>query len=425
MAGPAASWLEAANRPDCDFPIQNLPYGIFSPASDPRPRAGIAIGDQVLDLARLEGLGMLGSEGPSLFDSASLNRFMAEGPAAWQRVRHAVTAFLSADADDPDGRRQGALHPLSTVTAHLPAAIGGYTDFYAARAHAERVGALFRGADKALPANWLHMPIAYNGRASAVVVSGTPVHRPSGQIVEAAKIEAAGAAPAPVHKPSARLDFELELAALIGVPSRLGAPVPVSRAEDHLFGLVLMNDWSARDIQQWEYVPLGPFNGKNFATTISPWVVPMAALAPFRVRGPEQSPAPLPYLRQEEPRGLALDLAAAIAVEGGAPETVSRVNAKDLYWSFAQQVAHHTVAGCDLRTGDLIGSGTISGPAADAAGCLLELTANGRRPVTLADGTCRSFLEDGDRVILTGHGQGDGYRVGFGAATGQVLAAVS
>jgi fumarylacetoacetase len=305
---------------------------------------------------------------------------------------------------------------MAEAELHLPLEIPGYTDFYSSKEHATNVGSMFRDPKNALLPNWLHVPIAYNGRASSVVVSGTLIRRPLGQTK-------APDAEAPTFGPSRKLDFELETAFVVGAGNALGEPIPVAEAERHIFGLVLLNDWSARDIQQWEYVPLGPFNSKSFATSISPWIVTLDALAPFRVAGPEQSPAPLPYLAQTGARGIDLRLEIALAAAGEPPATISRTNARYLYWSMAQQLAHHTVSGCSTRVGDLMASGTISGPTPDSLGSLLELAGNGRKPLVLPGGAQRSFLEDGDEVAMTGWCQGDGYRVGFGEVRGRIVAA--
>jgi fumarylacetoacetase len=300
----------------------------------------------------------------------------------------------------------------------LPVEIGDYTDFYSSKDHASNVGAMFRGPEHALPPNWLHLPIAYHGRASSVVVSGVDLHRPRGQT----KAETASE---PSFGPSQAVDFELEMGYFIGEGNRLGEPIAIGRAMEHLFGLVLVNDWSARDIQRWEYAPLGPFLAKNFGTSISPWVVPLEALEPFRAAGPTQNPAPLDYLRTS---GLeAYDIRLQVTLQSAAmnaPQTVCESNVRNLYWSIAQQVAHHTVNGCNLRTGDLLASGTISGPTAESRGCLLELTSGGRQPLELLGGETRRFLADGDRVTMTAWCEGEGFRVGFGEVTGMLLPAV-
>ncbi len=403
--------------PDSPFPLQNLPYGVFSPDGG-RPRAGAAIGDFVLDLAFLEAEGLLPTAG--LFDRPALNAFMAAGPAVWARVRETLQELLAAENPllrDHPTRRRRALHPRQEVTLHLPAQIGDYTDFYSSREHATNVGTMFRGVENALPPNWRHLPIAYHGRSSSIAVSGTPVRRPCGQTRPAGS-------DFPVFGPTAELDFELEVGVFIGPGNPGGEPISPDDAGAQLFGLVLVNDWSARDIQRWEYQPLGPFLAKNFATSISPWVVPLAALEPFRTNGPAQDPPPLPYLAQSRAHSYDIDLEVRLQPAGQEnPAVICRTNFKYLYWSMAQQVAHHTVTGCPLRPGDLLASGTISGPEPDTWGSLLELSWNGKRPVTLPGGASRAFLEDGDMVILSGGCRGDGYRIGFGDVTGEILPA--
>ena len=346
-----------------------LPLGIFSPPGGP-PRVGARQGDRVLDLAAV---------GPAVLSAASLNGLMAAGPEVWAEV--------AALDDAPD-------LGLADVQLHLPFEVADYVDFYSSLEHATNLGRLFRPDAEPLLPNWRHLPVGYHGRAGTVVPSGTPIVRPSGQ----AKPPGADA---PRFGPSRRLDIELELGAVIGLPSRLGEPVPVERALEHVFGLVLVNDWSARDIQAWEYQPLGPFLGKSFATSIGHWVLPLAGLADRRVPAPPQEPEPLPYLREQP---WAFDIPLEVELNG---EVVSRSNARHLYWSVAQQVAHMTVNGASLRTGDLLASGTISGPERDARGSFIELTWNGAEPIALADGSTRSFLEDGDEVVLRGEGLGE------------------
>jgi fumarylacetoacetase len=407
--------------PESPFPIQNLPYGVFRPCSGGEAHVGVAIGDLVLDLALLEARGLLDTpalRGRPLFAAGKLNPFLAQGRAAWAEARARISRLLRHDEPtlrDDAALRARALLPLEEVEMLLPAEVGDYTDFYSSREHASNVGAMFRGPDKALMPNWLHLPVAYHGRASSVVVSGTDLHRPRGQ----SKPEGAAA---PVFGPSRSLDFELETAVLVGPGNTLGQPIPNAAAAEHLFGMVLLNDWSARDIQAWEYVPLGPFLGKNFGTSISPWVVTLEALEPFRTAGPVQDPAPLPYLQTAGP--WAYDIRLEVYLEGektSGPQRVCSSNFKSLYWNIAQQMAHHTVNGCNLRPGDLLASGTISGPAPDSYGSLLELTWRGTRPLTFPAGGRQTFLEDGDRVTMTGWCQGDGYRVGFGTVTGKIL----
>ncbi len=409
--------------PESHFPIQNLPYGVFSRHGERRTHVGVAIGDQVLDLTVLEERGLLRVPPPypaRVFVGRTLNPFLTLGRASWQETRAQVSKLLRADEptlrDDADLRKL-VLVPQADVTMHMPVAVGDYTDFYSSREHATNVGTMLRGADKALMPNWLHLPVAYHGRSSSLVVSGTNVRRPKGQ-------SKPDGADAPVFGPSRSLDFELETGVIVGPGNELGRPVPVGQAEEHLFGMVLVNDWSARDVQAWEYVPLGPFLAKNFATSVSPWVVPLEALEPFRTAGPVQDPEPLPYLRQTGPHAYDIRLEARLqTARMDRPHTITATNFKYLYWSMAQQLAHHTVNGCNLRPGDLLASGTVSGPTPDSLGCLLELTWRGARPLTLPSGEQRAFLQDGDRLTLTGWCQGDGYRVGFGEVTGKVLPA--
>jgi fumarylacetoacetase len=414
---PARSFVEVAA--DSHFSLHNLPYGIFSTADDPRPRAGVAIGESVLDLAVLEDAGLLpiAPRGARVFARATLNAFIALGRPAWTAARSRIAALLrhdQAELRDAAALRTKALRPLAEARMQLPVAIGGYTDFYSSKEHATHVGSMFRDPKNALLPNWVHMPIAYNGRASSVVVSGTPVRRPQGQL----KLPDADE---PRFGASRKLDFELETAFIVGAASALGEPIPIAEAERHIFGVVLLNDWSARDIQQWEYVPLGPFNSKSFATSISPWVVTLDALEPFRVAGPVQDPQPLPYLTLAGRHAFDIELALSIRAQDGPATTICRTNFRHLYWSMAQQLAHHTVSGCNVGVGDLMGSGTISGSATDSWGSLLELAWNGQRPLALAGGATRTFLEDRDEVIITGWCQSDGYRVGFGEVRGEIL----
>ncbi|MEM8556829.1 MAG: fumarylacetoacetase [Bacteroidota bacterium] len=423
MPAPLRSFVEVP--PGSDFPLDNLPYGVFTPPSGDPPRVGVALGDVVVDLAVLEDAGLfedlpLGNGG-SVFDAASLNRFLALRRPSWDAVRVRLQHLLSAETstlrDDSDLRAR-AFHQQRDVTLHLPMEVGDYTDFYASREHATNVGTMFRGAENALQPNWKHLPVGYHGRASSIVVSGTDIRRPAGQ----RRPESEGRAPG--FGPSHQLDFELELGFVIGGSNRLGAPIAIEGAAEHVFGLVLVNDWSARDIQAWEYVPLGPFLGKNFATTVSPWVVPLAALEPFRVAPPVQDPAPLPYLQTGALWAFDLHLEVALQTSTmDAPHVVTQVNARRLYWTAAQFVAHHTVGGCNLRPGDLLASGTVSGEVPESAGCLLERTWRGTRPLLLPNGETRTFLDDGDRVTLRGHAERDGLRIGFGEASGTVLPA--
>ncbi|SPA17836.1 Fumarylacetoacetase (Fumarylacetoacetate hydrolase) [Cupriavidus taiwanensis] len=419
MTAPQTSWIDSANDGNTHFSLQNLPYGVFATQGQ-APRVGVAIGDQVLDLDALDQAGLLPEAARGTFGAASLNRFIALGQPVWSETRRRLTALLSgADAAlrDNAALRDRALVPMSAATLHLPVEIPGYTDFYSSKEHATNVGRMFRDPDNALLPNWLEIPIGYNGRASSVVVSGTPLHRPNGQIKLPNEAR-------PVFSACRKLDFELEMGFIVGKPSALGEPVSTADAPAHMFGMVLLNDWSARDIQQWEYVPLGPFNSKGFGTSISPWVVTMEALEPFRRDNPAQSPEPLPYLQQQDKNAYDIALEVALQPAGATgPSTICRTNFKAMYWTMAQQLAHHTVSGCNVRVGDLMGSGTISGTTPDSYGSLLELTRNGAEPLTLADGSQRSFLQDGDDVIMTGYCQGDGYRVGFGTVSGKILPA--
>ncbi len=413
------SWVTGADRPGCDFPLANLPYGVFSTPGT-AARCGVAIGDCVLDLAALGAAGLIPGQGCG-FDEPALNRFMAAGPQVWEGVRNRLTTLLALDGAG-DLRNQSALcaqvlHPLSAVTMHLPIRVAGYTDFFAGRQHALNSGTILRGPGAGLTPNWPHMPIAYNGRASTVVVSGTPVRRPLGQT---APDPAAG----PVLGPSQRLDIEVEFGALVALPTELGQTLTVAEAWEHLFGFVLLNDWSARDIQRWEGQPLGPFQSKAFATSISPWVVTRAALEPFRRPAPERDNPLLPYLHEEADYFFDLTLEAHLTPAGAAQASrIVQTNTRHLSYSAPQLLAHHALCGCRMQTGDLLGSGTISGPERPNFGCLMEQTWGGRDPVTLEQGGTRMFLEDGDSVTLTGWGEADGQRIGFGRCEGTVLPA--
>jgi fumarylacetoacetase len=411
--------------PDVPFSLHALPYGVFRPSVGEPARVGVAVGEWALDLAALERAGIFNGpelRGRELFGRPSLNAFMALGRDAWEEARVGLQSRLgeAVNSSRPlSPLLAGALHPLKKIELLLPAAIGDYTDFYSSREHAGNVGQMFRGPADALPPNWLHLPIAYHGRASSVIVSGTDVIRPRGQMLRPG-------AHTPDFGPTVELDFELEVGFFTGPGNRPGEPIPIDSAADHIFGLVLVNDWSARDIQRWEYRPLGPFLSKNFATSISPWIVPLAALEPFRAPSPFQTPAPLPYLSSEGNWAFDIRLEARLQsrkmAERGRPHIViSTTNFKHLYWNMAQQLAHHTINGCNLRPGDLLASGTISGPTPDSYGSLLELTWGGSRPILLPTGEERRFLEDGDRLTIAGWCQGDGYRVGFGEVTARIL----
>ncbi|TYK13005.1 fumarylacetoacetase [Cucumis melo var. makuwa] len=408
-------------QPDSHFPIQNLPYGVFRTAPDLPPRPGVAIGEYVLDLSEIASAGLF--DGPFLknsdcFNQPNLNKFLSLGRPAWKEARATLQKLLSSTEStlrDNEALRLKSLIPLKQVNMVLPVAIHDYTDFFSSMHHAKNCGTIFRGPVNPIVPNWYHLPIAYHGRASSIVISGTEIVRPRGQS------RPVGDSPPPFG-PSAKLDFELEMAAVVGTGNLLGKPVDINEAEDHIFGLVLMNDWSARDIQAWEYVPLGPFLGKSFGTTISPWIVTLEALEPFKCDAPKQDPAPLPYLAEKESKNYDISLEVRIRPDGESDaHIVSKSNFKHLYWTLPQQLAHHTVNGCNLQPGDLLGTGTISGPEPESLGCLLELTWNGEKPLELTNGIQRKFLEDGDEVVFTGQCKGDGYTVGFGTCAGKIL----
>ncbi|MEV7424804.1 fumarylacetoacetase [Streptomyces sp. NPDC091212] len=406
---PEQSPLEPAEGDP--FGPHNLPYGVFStPAEPDRRRLGVRIGDHVLDAGAAAHA--LGSPYAALLDRPSLDPLMAAGRTAWRDVRRALTAWVTVPAHRP--AIEPLLHPLGAVTLHLPYEVADYVDFYASEHHATNVGRIFRPDGAALTPNWKHLPIGYHGRAGTVVVSGTEVRRPSGQ-------RKAPADPAPVFGPSVKLDIEAEVGFVVGTPSRQGDTVELTSFRDHVFGLSLLNDWSARDIQAWEYVPLGPFLGKSFATSVSAWVTPLEALDSARVAPPARAEALLPYLDDaddEEPGGF--DLRISVALNG---EVISEPPFSTMYWTAAQQLAHMTVNGASLRTGDLFASGTVSGAGREQRGSLLELTWNGTEPLELPDGK-RTFLEDGDEVTLTAWAPGpDGTRVGLGEVTGRIASA--
>ncbi|KAK9224177.1 hypothetical protein WN944_012627 [Citrus x changshan-huyou] len=388
-------------EPDSHFPIQNLPYGVFKPEPASVARPGVAIGEYVLDLSEISKAGLF--NGPILKDSdcflqPNLNKFLSLGRPAWKEARDMLQKLLSsneATLRDNANLRQKSLVPMGKVEMLLPMEIGDYTDFFSSMHHAKNCGTIFRGPANAVPANWFHLPIAYHGRASSVVISGTDIVRPRGQFAPS------GNSPPPFG-PSQKLDFELEMAAVVGPGNELGKPIDVNEAADHIFGVMLMNDWSARDIQAWEYVPLGPFLGKSFGTTLSPWIVTLDALEPFACDSPKQDPQPLPYLAEKISKNYDISLEVQIKPAGKEDScVVTRSNFKYLYWTLTQQLAHHTINGCNLRSGDLLGTGTISGPEPESLGCLLELTWNGQKPLSL-DGFTRKFLEDGDEVTFTG-----------------------
>ncbi len=415
------SWLDSANGPQTDFPLQNLPFGVFKRGKE-RPSIGVAIGDRVLDLQRCAAIGLLSHALAPACASESLNDLMSLGRPAWSPLRQRLTELLESGSPDR-ARVESCLVPLSEAVMQLPAAIGDYTDFYASVYHATNVGALFRPDNPLLP-NYKYVPIGYHGRASSIVVSGTPIHRPSGQIKDPNSDR-------PTFGPTRSLDYELEVGFFTGPPNTLGQPIPIDEAAPHIFGLCLVNDWSARDIQAWEYQPLGPFLAKNFATTISPWIVTLDALAPFRVPAferPAGDPEPLPYLYSPQDResgGIDLTLEVYLKTSRmAAAVLLSRGNFRDLYWTVAQLLAHHASNGCNLRPGDLLASGTVSGPAQDSLGCLLEITRRGADPLQLPSGETRTFLADGDEIIFRAYCQCPSHpRIGFGECRGTVLPA--
>jgi len=417
------SWV-AYDPNTTHFPIQNLPYGVFSKQGEEKNRIGVAIGDQVLDLHYLASEGLLSSlpDGGLYFAQPTLNAFMERPRAVWSAARALITDLLKEGGNpalrENAAARAAALVPQSSVRMHLPARIGDYTDFYSSKFHAFNVGVMFRGRANALQPNWTWLPVGYHGRSSSVVVSGTPIHRPHGQLqLDAEK--------PPTFGTCRLLDFELEMAAFVGGPTnKLGQPLTVEEAEDRLFGLVVMNDWSARDIQKWEYVPLGPFTAKNFATSISPWIVTMDALAPFRVPNQEQIPKPMDYLAQKQP--MAYDIHLDVTLKSSSmssPHTISKSNAKYLYWTLVQQLVHHSVTGCSMVAGDLLGTGTISGPQEHEYGSMLELSWKGSKEIKLGEekNGVRKFIQDGDSINMIGYAQGPNYKIGFGECEGTIL----
>jgi fumarylacetoacetase len=420
------SFVESANAPACDFPIQNLPFGVFRPAAGMPPRVGVAIGDQILDVgAAGASFTGLAAEAARACEAPRINHLMSLGPHTSSALRLALSRGLSADHEDKRFRQH--LTPMAQAETRLPVAIGDFTDFFASIFHATNAGRMFRPDNPLMP-NYKYVPVAYHSRTSSIIVSGTPFRRPRGQ-------RKGPNEEAPSYGPSRNLDFELELGMYIGTSSKLGEPVPVGSAPEHIFGFCLLNDWSARDVQAWEYQPLGPFLGKNFATTVSPWVVTGEALAPFRTSAyarPQGDPAPLPHLDDTEDRahgGLDITLEAYIATDtmrraGTAPQRITQTSFALMYWTVAQMVAHHTSNGCNICTGDLLGSGTVSGPEKSSWGSLLELTARGREPIALPGGEQRGFIEDGDEIIFRGFCAKQGFaRIGFGECRAVILPA--
>ncbi|MEM6722630.1 MAG: fumarylacetoacetase [Bacteroidota bacterium] len=412
------SWIPVPDNHD--FPIQNIPFGLGKMPGGTISAVTI-IGDQIIDLAALEAHGYLADTGvkPSSLSDSSLNALLAQGKAVTRAIRRQVVAIFSEDNSalrENWAHREAILFPSGDVELLLPVEIKDYTDFYSSRQHATNVGKMFRDPENALLPNWLHLPVGYHGRASSIVVSGTPITRPKGQTIPADSKQ-------PVYGASRLLDFELEMAFIIDQATQLGDTVSTASAEEHIFGISLFNDWSARDIQKWEYVPLGPFLGKNFGSSVAPWIVTLDALEPFRLDGPVQEPAVLPYLQYEGQKRFNIELEVYIQPEGGVPDLVARSNFKNMYWNMAQQLAHHTVNGCNINTGDLYASGTISGDEEGSYGSMLEITWRGSKPIQLSDGTERKFLQDGDTVIMKGYAQKDGLRIGLGEVRSTILPA--
>ncbi|MGA0041865.1 MAG: fumarylacetoacetase [Flavobacteriaceae bacterium] len=410
------SWLHVDKN--SDFPIQNIPFGVFLTRDD-IITIGTRIGDTAIDLGALHQLGYFDNIPltEDIFLQDTLNDFIADGRQTWRAVRNRIADIFDANNDSlrsNAAHKEVVLFRLDEIEMQLPVHIGDYTDFYASKEHATNVGTMFRGAENALMPNWLHLPVGYHGRSSTIIPSGIPVHRPQGQTLP-------NGSENPVFGPSKLVDFELEMAFITTNANDIGEPIPIEDAESYIFGLVLFNDWSARDIQKWEYVPLGPFLSKNFASSISPWIITLDALEPFRTAGPEQSPEPLPYLQFSGNRSFDIKLEAAIQPKDAQETVVTRSNFKYLYWNMAQQLAHHSVNGCRINAGDMMGSGTISGPDPSSYGSMLELSWRGEKPVVLTNDQSRKFIEDYDTVIMRGYCENKGTRIGFGEVRSQLL----
>lgn len=410
------SWLTVTEN--CDFPIQNIPFGVFL-TKENVVTVGTRIGDYAIDLGALQQLNYF--DGIELTDDMfmqdTLNDFISDGQKTWRLVRNRIADLFDATNStlrDNKSHRDVVVFNIQDVEMQLPVLIGDYTDFYSSKEHATNVGKMFRDPENALLPNWLHIPVGYHGRSSTIIPSGIPVHRPMGQTLP-------NGATQPIFGPSQLVDFELETAFITTDANIMGESISVTEAEEYIFGMVLFNDWSARDIQKWEYVPLGPFLAKNFASSISPWIVTLDALEPFRVASPKQEPTPLPYLQQTGNHSFDINLEVAIEPENATPSIVSQSNFKYMYWTMSQQLAHHTVNGCRVNSGDMMGSGTISGPTEDSFGSMLELTWGGKNPITLNDGTERKFINDGDTVIIKGYCQNDSIRIGFGEVSSKLL----
>jgi fumarylacetoacetase len=410
------SWLDIPTN--SDFPIQNIPFGVFL-TKDDIITIGTRIGDHAIDLGAMQQLNYF--EGIDLTDDMfmqdTLNDFISDGKKTWRSVRNRIGDLF--DSNNPKLRDNVTdcdiiIFKMEEVEMQLPVLIGDYTDFYSSKEHATNVGKMFRDPENALLPNWLHIPVGYHGRSSSIVPSGIPIHRPMGQTLPNGETQ-------PVFGPSRLVDFELEMAFITTDANIMGEPIPVNEAEDYIFGMVLLNDWSARDIQKWEYVPLGPFLAKNFASSISPWIVTMDALEPFKTKGPTQSPAPLPYLQLKGKHSFDINLEVYITPEKAESLLVSKSNFKYMYWTMAQQLTHHTSNGCKVNSGDMMGSGTISGPTPDSFGSMLELTWGGKNPITMKDGSERKFINDNDTVTLKGYCQNSQVRIGFGEVSSKLL----
>ena len=413
------SWIQVPQNND--FPIQNIPFGVFI-TREAVITIGTRIGNCAIDMGALQQLGYF--EGIELTDDMfmqdTLNDFISDGKKTWRLVRNRLAELFdetNPKLRDNKSHRDVVIFCVDEIEMLLPVQIGDYTDFYSSKEHATNVGAMFRDPENALLPNWLHIPVGYHGRSSTIVPSGIPVHRPYGQTLPNGETT-------PVFGPSKLVDFELETAFITTDANLMGEPISVEEAEEHIFGMVLFNDWSARDIQKWEYVPLGPFLAKNFASSISPWIVTMDALESYRTKGPEQSPTPMPYLQQKGEKAFDINLEVAIQPEDKDETIVSRSNFKYMYWSMAQQLAHHTINGCRVNSGDMMGSGTISGPTPDSYGSMLELSWGGKNPVKLNDGSERKFINDNDTVIIRGYCEKDGIRIGFGEVASKLLPAI-
>ena len=412
------SWVPVPEN--SDFPIQNIPFGIFSTATKSK-RAGIAIGDQVLDLFEIASSGLLSQveKDPSVFNNPYLNPIINKGKAYTRALRDLISEILEKPNPvlrDNNDLRTKSLIPMTEVTMHLQVKVGDYTDFYSSKDHATNVGKMFRDPENALLPNWLHIPVGYHGRSSSIITSGQAIKRPKGQVRPNAEEP-------PVLSASRLLDFELEMAFITHSGKPLGESITTEEAEDYIFGLCLFNDWSARDIQKWEYVPLGPFLGKNFASSISPWIITLDALEPFRLDGPEQKPEVLDYLKYKGKKRFDINLEVYIQPDNNDPTLVTQSNFKHMYWNMSQQLAHHTINGCNINGGDMMASGTISGPTPDSFGSMLELSWGGSKTVKLNDGSERKFISDGDTVIIKGWGTNDKVRIGFGEVSNKILPA--